>query len=112
MNPRTTHGLQAQSPFVPLVPQSRTPQAGRDPVQGYGYYSAQHYEDPDPHPDVSISSVLAISLLTALWCSSTRRRNVLKREHPLPQDLWGTPSCPRLRPIRRLFPTSSPGGLR
>jgi hypothetical protein len=56
MNPRTTHGLQTQSPFVPLVPQSRTPQAGRDPVQAYAYSSAQHYEDPDPHPDVSVLS--------------------------------------------------------
>jgi hypothetical protein len=58
-HPRTTHGLQAQSPFVPLVPQSRTTQAGRDPVQGYAYYSAQHYEDQDPHPDVSFFVGLA-----------------------------------------------------
>jgi hypothetical protein len=49
--------LQSQSPFVPLVPHSRTPQASGDPVQGYAHYSAQHYEDSDPQLDVSASSL-------------------------------------------------------
>jgi hypothetical protein len=53
MGPRTTYGLQAQSPFVPLVPPSRPSQASRNPVQGRYYYPAQHYQDLDPQPDVS-----------------------------------------------------------